>query len=449
MNLRNRLTFYSTITFGIVFLAASLIILFAFYNRSLNIVFNELKNTSLLSAIYYLEQDELPQSEHSAIKEQFRSTIQSSFVAVYNSSNKVEYGELEDLKITPKILDLVRQTGHFQFKNDKYAYYGIYYPDNQGNFVVFVKTSNEEFINQIKSLIFILITVYIIGLISIFFLSRYISNVAYKPIKDIVKQVNKINYNNLEHGIEVPDTNDELEELIKTYNELFFRLSESFLIQKNFINYASHEFKTPLAAIAGSLEVFAQKERNPKEYKEVTQQALKNVYKIENILSNLLLLSGLKHSAEQQTENIRIDELIWDIHDALLEKAEEYKTQLNIQIDVDDFNILIYKANQTLIHLALYNIIENAVKYSEQKSIDIKLKNKHNKIEITIKDYGKGIESEDLKHIKTMFYRGKNVGPISGSGIGLSLAILIFEQNGIEYNIQSKVNEGTKITLLF
>lgn len=449
MNLRNRLTSYSTITFGIVFLAASLIILFAFYKRSLNIVFNELKNTSLLSAIYYLEQDELPQSEHSAIKEQFKSTIQSSFVAVYNSNNTVEYGELDDEKITSEILDFARQTGHFQFKGSKHIYYGIYYPDNQGNFVVFVKASNEEFLSQIKNLIFILSTVFVIGLITIFFLSRYISNVAYKPVKDIVKQVNKVNYNNLEHGIEVPDTNDELEELIKTYNDLLFRLSESFLIQKNFINYASHEFKTPLTAIAGSLEVFAQKERNPQEYKEVTQKALENVYKIENILSNLLLLSGLKHSTEQQTDSIRIDELIWDIHDALLEKTEEYQTQLNIQIDVDDFNVLIYSANQALIHLALYNIIENAVKYSDQKPIDIVLKNKNSKIEIAIQDYGKGIENEDLNHIKTMFYRGKNVGNISGSGIGLSLALLIFEQNEIECNIQSKVNSGTKVTLLF
>ncbi len=449
MNLRNRLTLYSTITFGIVFCLASLLIFIAYYKRAQDNIFNELENTTLLSAIYYLEQDELPQNEHSVIRDQFRTTILSKNVAVINANNVVEFGQLvDDPNITNKILDLVRQKETFYFKSNNEFYYGMFYPDNQGDFVVFTKETGTEYASQIKSLLLILGIVLLLGLLAIYILSRYISNVAYMPIKDIVKQVNTVNYSNLEQGIEVPKTDDELEELITTYNKLLARLSESFLIQKNFINYVSHEFKTPLTAISGSLEVFAQKERTPEEYNQVTKEALENVYKIEDILSNLLLLSGLKN-AEHQSHLIRIDELVWDINEALQSKLAEFKTQLHIDIQVADFALLEFKGNETLIHLALYNIIENAIKYSNNNPISILLKSVDGRLNLILTDHGKGIAPDDLTFIKQTFYRGKNVGDIKGSGIGLSLATIIFDQHNIGFDIQSTLQKGTVITLSF
>ncbi|MDM1501574.1 HAMP domain-containing histidine kinase [Myroides marinus] len=449
MNLRTRLTTYSTIAFGIVFLAASLLIFLAYFSKTQDSIYRALKNTTLLSAIYYLEQDELSQSEHSVIKEEFRAAIQSKNVAVFDEANELSYGSLlDDPILTLDELNIVRAEKSHHFKNKNYFYYGIYYPDNQGDFVVFTRESTTDFIGQMQNLVFILSLVLIGGLAAIYFLSRYISNIAYKPIKNIVKQVNEVNYSNLEHGIEVPKSNDELEELISTYNNLLTRLSETFLIQKNFINYVSHEFKTPLTAISGNLEVFAQKERTPAEYQQVAHDALENIYKIENILSNLLLLSGLKHT-ERDRGLIRIDELIWDIYEALQEKLIEFKTTIHIDIEVEDFSKLEYKGNETLIHLALYNIIENAIKYSNNNPISIKLSVVNNHLQVIVKDQGKGIAEDELAFIKQTFYRGKNVGTIKGSGIGLSLATIIFEQHHIGFDIASDLQQGTVITLTF
>ncbi|EHO10062.1 hypothetical protein HMPREF9714_01747 [Myroides odoratimimus CCUG 12901] len=449
MNLRTRLTTYSTIVFGIVFFIASLIIFLAYFSKTQESVFSNLKNTTLLSAIYYLEQDELSHTEHSVVKEEFRATIQSKNVAVYNFSNQLSYGALvNDPVLTNAILNKTRTDKSHRFKANDFFYYGIYYPDNQGDFVVYTRESTADFMNQMRSLILILCIVLVGGLLAIYFLSKYISNIAYKPLKNIVQQVNEVNYSNLENGIEVPKTNDELEELISTYNNLLIRLSETFLIQKNFINYVSHEFKTPLTAISGNLEVFAQKERSPEEYNQVVKEALKNVYKIENILSNLLLLSGLKNT-EKDASLFRIDEIIWTIYEALQDKLAELQTTLEININVDDFTKLEYKGNETLIHLALYNIVENAVKYSNSKPVSVELSLHNNRLQLEVKDHGKGISEEELTFIKQTFYRGKNVGDIKGSGIGLSLATIIFEQHHIKFDIISQLEQGTIITLTF
>ncbi|MEK6492729.1 HAMP domain-containing sensor histidine kinase [Myroides odoratimimus] len=449
MNLRTRLTTYSTIVFGIVFFIASLIIFLAYYSKTQESVFNNLKNTTLLSAIYYLEQDELSHTEHSVVKEEFKVTIQSKNVAVYNFSNQLSYGALvNDPALTSAVLNKTRTDKSHRFKANDFFYYGIYYPDNQGDFVVYTRESTADFMNQMRSLILILCVVLVGGLLTIYFLSKYISNIAYKPLKNIVQQVNEVNYSNLENGIEVPKTNDELEELISTYNNLLIRLSETFLIQKNFINYVSHEFKTPLTAISGNLEVFAQKERSPEEYNQVVKDALKNVYKIENILSNLLLLSGLKNT-EKDASLFRIDEIIWNIYEALQDKLTELQTTLQISINVDDFTKLEYKGNETLIHLALYNIVENAIKYSNSKPVSVELSLHNNRLQLSVEDQGKGISEEELAFIKQTFYRGKNVGEIKGSGIGLSLATIIFEQHHIQFDITSQLEQGTVITLIF
>lgn len=447
MKIRNRLTIISSATFGFVFIIASVLIYSSFYSSSEKVIFNELQKTCLLSAIYYLEKDELPHYEHSAIKEQFEEGIQNYTVRIYNEQNTVAYGNKEaDRNINHKNLDYIRKHRKLSFKSNNHFYYGLFYNDNQGDFVVFIKTNNEVFKSQTNRLLVIMIVVLFLGLLLIFLLSRFLSQIAYRPITKIINQVNSLEMNSLSNPILSSNTNDEIQDLITTYNNLLSKLSDTFAIQKNFINYVSHEFKTPLAAISGNLEVFAQKKRSSEEYEKVAAEALKNVYHIEEILNNLMMLSGLK-TVQNINETFRIDEAIWNINDKIFETYPNQEIQ--VFFDVKDDKLLSVKGNETQIQLALYNLIENAAKYSNNNSIKITLFEIAAQLNITIEDYGKGIQKEDLKLIHQTFYRGKNVGDIKGSGIGLSLATVILKQNNISFTIDSTENIGTKITLVF
>jgi Signal transduction histidine kinase len=423
------------------------LIYLAFYNSSEKVVFKELQKTCLLSGIYYLEKDELPHYEHSAIKEQFEENIQNDIVRVYDLNNTIVYGEKEaDRNINPKELEFVRKNKKLSFKSNNHFYYGIFYNDNQGDFVVFVKTKSEVFKSQTNRLLVIMIIVLFAGLLLIFFLSRLLSNIAYRPITEVISQVNSMELNSLDQPISSSNTNDEVQDLITTFNNLLSRLSDTFAIQKNFINYVSHEFKTPLASISGNLEVFAQKERTPEEYQKVTSEALENVYHIEEILNNLMMLSGLK-TITPENETFRIDETLWNINDKIFEAYDQQ--EVRIDLEVKDEKLLSVKGSELQLQLALYNLIENAVKYSDGNPIKISLSETDGQLKITIQDYGKGILQEDLDYIQQTFYRGKNVGNVKGSGIGLSLATIIFKQNNIQFSIYSKENAGTLITLLF
>ncbi|MFZ4930825.1 ATP-binding protein [Chryseobacterium sp. Mn2064] len=449
MTLRNRFTLISSLSFGIVSIVTSAVIFFAYYDSTKIFYFEKLRNTALISAIYYLEKDELPKDRHAQIKKEYNHLIQNNRVAVYNQNNQVTFGHnLHDENIKASHLQAVRNNKGIQFMAGNQFYYGIFYPDNQGDFVVFVKSPNDSFQSQILRLSIIMLSVLIIGLLAIFFLSRYLSKIVYKPISNVVERINKVDYNNISTAITSTNTNDEIEDLIKSYNKLLSRISENVLLQQNFINYVSHEFKTPLAAISGNLEVFAQKDRTPEEYKEVAKESLENVYEIENILNNLLLMSGMT-KLESSHKLMRVDELIWKIYEKLEPKAKEKHSTIKIQLQVTKPSLLEFPGNETLLYLALYNIVENAIKYSYNVPTILTLSENTNQLQIEVKDEGRGIPADDLVKISETFYRGKNVDNIKGSGIGLSLSKSIFDHHNIVMTIDSVVNKGTTVTLVF
>lgn len=449
MTIRNRFTLISSLSFGIVAIITFLIVFLAYYDSTKNSYFKELKNVSLIAAIYYLEKDELPQYKHAEVKKQYRSLIESQMVSVYDKNDSVAFGKLKnDKAITHDYLDLARKNKNVQFMAGNYFYYGIYYPDNQGDFVVVVKASNQEFQSQILRLLVIVLLVLILGLITIFFLSRYLSKVVYQPLSNVVKQINSADYNTISRAITSSNTNDEIGELIKSYNKLLGRISENILVQQNFINYVSHEFKTPLASISGNLEVFAQKDRSPEEYQQVVKESLKDVFYIESILNNLLMMSGLRDK-EHAFSKFRLDEVIWNIYENLQPKALQNNSTIKVSLEVKDSSLLEFNGNETLLHLAIYNLVENAIKYSAQKPIEVLLSDEKSFLEIIIKDQGIGISKEELDKITTTFYRGNNVDNIKGSGIGLSLAKNILDYYSIELTISSDIGVGTEVKLGF
>lgn len=447
MKIKNRLTFLTSLTFGVVFIGAAVVIYILFYQSSEKRIYNDLQKICLLSAIYYLEQDELPLKEHKQIKQQYDEHIKEVEVGIYDANNKIAYGKnLSNRSITPDLLNSARKKGKLTFKSKENFYASIFYRDNQGDFVVIVKASDTDFTALVNQLMLIMGLVLVVGLIVIFFVSRLLSNLAYKPIDAIIEQVNEIEASSLDRIITNVDTDDELQKLIESYNNLLKRLADTFKTQKNFINYVSHEFKTPLASISGHLEVFAQKERSPEEYQNLTQKVIKNVYEVEQILNTLLIVSGLKIEVATR-DKFRLDELIWSINDSIAALPQFKNTVLQIEFHVVDQNKLEVKGNESEISMAVYNIIENAVKYANGKPVAIELAQKEENLQLTISDQGTGISTHDLKHIHETFYRGTNVGSVQGSGIGLSLASILFAKNNIAFTIASEKEKGTTVIL--
>ena len=446
MKVQTRLSIISSTVFGIVFAVISVLIYSLFYSNAVKDIYKGLEKTSSLIAFFYLEEDELSKEEFSKIKVQFDQFVSNIYYQIYNEDDSISYGA-ETIHIAHETLELIREKERLQFKDHDYFCYGIFYPDNQGDFVVVSKERESELHSKLTLLFWILLIAFVIGVVLIIILSRILASVAYRPFRHVIEQVNRISTNNLDIKINSSGTQDELQDLIDTFNKLLQKISETITIQKNFVKYVSHEFNTPLAAQLGNLEVFAVKDRTPKEYEVIARKMIREISQLQEILDTLIVISDLREMTET-VNSFRMDELIWDIIGRITERYKNARIMVNMDIPPEAENLLTTNKDRTQLLMAFYNLIENAVKYSKGVAVEIRLSEKNGRLCISIRDNGIGIPPDRLKDISKPFFRADNTSQIQGSGIGLSIALRILEKNRIRYEIESKSAQGTTTTLI-
>ena len=447
MKVQTRLSLFCSIAFWVIFAILSLLIYGLYYNNVEKSIYQGLKKTVQITALFYLEEDELNSKEFAKIRKQFEEAVSDSYYQIYNEKNQISYGA-QPADVPPEILDRIRNEKQLSFSTEHFLCNGIFYEDNQGDFDVITKKKKEDLNEQVAQLLWVLLAAFIIGVLAIIGLSRWVSHVAYRPFRKVIDQVNNISTKNLDVQIESPQTQDELQDLTDTFNTLLNKLSETFIIQKNFVSYVSHEFKTPLASILGNLEVFSIKDRTPEEYKLLSNKLIQQIYQLEEILNILIVISDLREDSDIRTQ-IRIDDLIWEIISKISDRYAGSKIRVNVDILPGDEQLLSINKDRTQLLMAMFNLIENAVKFSQGNTVDIQLSKKEDNLCIAIADKGIGIPSDQLTNISKPFYRADNTNKIQGSGIGLSIALRILEKNQIRYEIHSEENKGTTITLIF
>lgn len=444
MKLKHRLSIYYVAIFSIVIFIVSVVIYFLFYNQMVKKEFQSLESKSLLAALYYLEEDEVTNSEHNSIKIQLQRKISKKNILVIDSLNKRFNGNMtSDSNITEKFVEDIRRDKSVQLLTNDYFYNGIFYLDNQGDFVVITRESKDELDEQMKSLLNILIVVSVLGTLFIYVFSNYLSNIAYEPIIKIIQQIKERDAKNFNKPLKLEKSYEEIEDLVKNYNHFIDRITQTFTIQKNFIDYVSHELRTPITALLGTLEVTNTKKRTSEEYEDVIIQLKQYTNDLQETLDQMMLLSGVKTNFE--FKQIRIDEVIWQV----IENAILYhQAQINVDIKVENNHLLSIKGNEKLLELAFNNIAGNAIKYSDNKPIQIQFLEINNQLQIHISDQGIGIVEEDLKQIKQNFYRGKNVTSYQGKGIGLSMANIIFNLHHFNLEISNNKPKGTVVRII-
>jgi signal transduction histidine kinase len=124
--------------------------------------------------------------------------------------------------------------------------------------------------------------------------------------------------------------------------------------------------------------------------------------------------------------------------------------QVNISIDesLTDSDQMIVVGDESLLKVAVSNLIENACKYSADHTVNIKFSHINNFIELIFEDRGIGISEEDLKKVFEPFYRGANTITIAGTGIGLPLVSQIIKNHNGTISLSSQLNVGTTVTVL-
>lgn len=294
-----------------------------------------------------------------------------------------------------------------------------------------------------------LLIVFPLILLVLFMIARLIAGRSIKPVTLITETSSRITKDNLKERITLPQNKDELYVLSKTINNLLNRIENAVEREKQFTSDASHELRTPLTILKGTLEVLIRKPRTQAEYVDKINYSISEVNRLNNLVDQLLLLARFENQIKSlKIEKIYLNALILDI-----------LTRFSIKIAAKNISFIhtfskeyYIESDNYLVTIIISNIISNAIKYSnENGGISIVLSQNENTTTFTIIDKGIGILKEDLDKISNPFYRSNPTQhpEIKGSGLGLSIVKRLAKLLEVKFEIESEINKGTSITLIF
>jgi len=288
----------------------------------------------------------------------------------------------------------------------------------------------------------------LVGMVISLLAGHFFSSQLLKPVAAIIRAVNDISSHNLSHRIKAGASQDELNQLANTFNDLLDRLQEYFNAQRRFISNASHELSTPLTSISSQLEVTMQRTRSVEEYQEVLQSVHEDVVQMRQLTKSLLEIAKTGAEGNIELHEVRIDEVLFKVMGDMTKIHPDYRVELNFTGDADTDNDFLVFGNVDLLYMAVKNIVENGCKYSFDNTARIDLSFVNNNTVIEVKSRGKTIDTEDLEKIFQPFYRSSSSEGKSGFGLGLALTKRIIGLHKGTVTVKSNESSETTFTIM-
>lgn len=320
------------------------------------------------------------------------------------------------------------------------CYKNLYNEDGNRKFIIQLASPNTSVNNMISEFTFFTVITFPFILLLMIFLSYALSRKTYNSLNNIIELAEEISAQNINKRLTYKaDSNDVYGRLKETLNSLFDRLEKQINHIKEFSDNASHQLMSPLTSIKTELEYICKKEREIEDYKKTNLIVQVQAEKMISMVKTLLMLSRVTDELSDKRKIFNLKKVIADVitknfHDAPVILSSE-----------NDIHI---RGNEGFFGIAILNLIENGLKFSSNKKVEITNERIGKNIFIKIVDEGIGISEIDKVKIFNRFYRGNNSSQnIKGFGLGLSLVKSIIISMDGEINIENNKPFGTVVII--
>jgi len=451
MKIKDRLALYFTLVSTLTLLCVLTVVYFTFQKVMESEFFERLTDRTMVTAKLYLKADEISNQALEKVRAQYLEKLNGEVIRIYNERNNATFIGDDQQFWTNETIDMVRQQKKVRFKDGERQVVGIFYKDNQGDFVILASAIDYATEIRVQQLLKVMVVVFIVIFLGLLLSGRWIAKRILVPLNIFIDQVKLIKSNNLHFRVEEGTNKDEITLLSQNFNNLMEHLEHSFILQKTFVANASHELRTPVTRMIIGAEIALSKERQAEDYQRALQSVLEDAEKLENIITALLNLAktDLEYSASM-AQDIRIDEMIWQLQAEWSQKKGPGKLQVEmINLPMNDESSLIINANPTLLQIALDNIIGNAFKFSDDQQVTCVLEVTAQGINLTITDRGVGIPQDKLEKIFQPFFSSSGKAEHAGNGMGLYMAHKIIALFRGKITVKSVINSGTTFFIQF
>ncbi|MBD2204968.1 HAMP domain-containing histidine kinase [Calothrix sp. FACHB-1219] len=308
---------------------------------------------------------------------------------------------------------------------------------NHGVFIVLHATSGER--DEVSDAVKLIIQVMFVVTIGFSFLAWVVAGKVLKPLNLLTKTTQSIRETDLTQRIPVKGA-DEIAQLTITFNEMLERLETAFSSQRDFINDASHELRTPITIIRGHLELLGD---DPQERQETIELVLDELDRMNRFVEDLLLLAK-----SEQPDFLNLE--VVEINSLTLELYAKAKALAPRQWRLDALARGKIRADRQRLTQAIMNLAENATHHTKEgDAIGLGSDIRNNQLRLWVRDTGEGIPLSDQERIFQRFARGLIKHRRSnGAGLGLSIVQAIAEAHSGRIELFSRPHGGSTFTIV-
>ncbi len=268
-----------------------------------------------------------------------------------------------------------------------------------------------------------------------------------RPIDTMTRSAKRISAEHLNQRLTESGSDDELDRLARTINDMLDRIDGSVQEMRRFSADASHELQTPLTILKGEIEVALLKPRSPSDYQQVLHSSLEEIDRINKLVEGLLLLARADVGA------LKLDLQPFDLAHLCLKTCNHLQPlarQNDIALSHAVLNSVVIDGDELQLQRMLMNLIDNGIKYTPAGGqVLLSLEKRDDVALIRVKDSGPGLNAEEVNTIFDRFYRTSQARRQNnrGSGLGLSIARSIALAHHGDIIVKSAPGAGSTFTV--
>ncbi len=276
-------------------------------------------------------------------------------------------------------------------------------------------------------------------------MSWFLAGRALSPIVKIKSLAEQIRQGRLGGRIDIGVKGEEIEDLVRIFNDMLDNIQHSMEAQKRFTSDVSHEIRSPLTSLRGSIEVALRKKRTSEEYEDLLRNNLSDIVRLSRITDDLLFLSKADNNIlELRKHWFDVNQLLKNIIERLrydgLSIVEKYRENLE------------FYGDSGILEQAFSNLITNAIKYTPRGgTVTIATTEEDGSLKVTVSDTGIGIPEDEIPHIFERFYRvdRERSRKMGGTGLGLAITQWIVNAHNGRIIVKSRVGSGSDFIVIF
>jgi heavy metal sensor kinase len=278
--------------------------------------------------------------------------------------------------------------------------------------------------------------------------SYWLAAQAFAPFQRLSETTRKIKTGDLHQRVQVPASQDEVQYLAETLNEMLAALELAFQRQRRFVADASHELRTPVSVIRNKVDIALLGTPTLPTTMAVLQEIRAETDRFSHLLSDLLALArGDEGKARFERETVRLDQVVEMVASTAETLASEKQIQLELLLSEP---VTLIGDEARLIQVVL-NLVDNALRYTNPGGkVTVQVSQTETSALLSVEDTGIGIAQEHLPHIFERFYRADPSRRLTGgssTGLGLAIVDWVVRAQGGSVAVESRVGKGSRFTV--